>query len=305
MSIVNKASIGLVGCGTWGRNILRDLVGMGHEVFVVDVDPARREFAKNNGARDVLGEVDRLPDVDGLIVATPASTHASAIEGVLDRGVPVFVEKPLTNDVESARRIARAAPERVFVMHIWMYHPGVQKLASIARDRVLGEVNALFTTRTNWTSPRTDVDIIWTALPHDITVAQAVLGELPPAISSVAETIGGEPVGLTATLGGPPACVFNVSARYADKRREIRLHCSEGVAVLPSGESDSIEIARGREREPRLERLSISTESALKRELRTCMSYLNGGDPPLSSAAEGAVVVEEVARLRALAGLRA
>jgi predicted dehydrogenase len=300
---MNKQTIGLIGCGIWGRNILRDLLALGHDVFVVDIDPLARALGKARGADAVFVDIARLPNVDGIIIATPASTHADTLECVLDRDVPVFVEKPLTDDVGSARRIGSLAPDRVFVLHIWMYHPGVEKLAELASTRTLGEVSFLYTTRVNWTSPRTDVDIVWTALPHDLTIAQAVLGKLPEPASAVAECIGGTTVGMVATLHGPPHCLFNVSARYQDKRREIRLHCTDGVAVLPSGEGSFVEIARGRALEPEVERLSLSTESALQRELRACMAYLNGGAPPRSGLEEGVRVVEKIARLRALAGL--
>jgi predicted dehydrogenase len=296
-------SVGLVGCGVWGLNILRDLLLLGHDVFVVDTDSMRRDIADRNRATGVFPDTAALPEVDGFIVATPASTHAEVIESVLGRDVPVFVEKPLTDDPESARRISRLAPERVFVMHIWMYHPGIEKLAEIARTRTLGEVNMLYTARTNWTSPRTDVDIVWTALPHDITIARSILGKVPEPLSSVAESIDGVTVGMVCMLGGPPYCVFNVSARFQDKRREVRLHCTGGVAVLPCGESSFIEIARGRKLEPDVERLKISTESALQRELRACMAYLEGGPAPRSGVAEGVWVVEQVARLRVLAGI--
>lgn len=302
MSITKKQTIGLIGCGIWGRNILRDLLALGHEVFVVDIEQSARDYAKDRGAA-VFAEYARLPTVDGIIIATPASTHAKILESVLDRDVPVFVEKPLTDEVESARRIASLGPDRVFVLHTWMYHPAVEKLAELASERTLGEVSFLYTTRVNWTSPRTDVDIVWTALPHDLTIAQAVLGALPEPASAVAECIGSIPVGMVATLKGPPHCLFNVSARYQDKRREIRLHFTEGVAVVPSGEAEFIEVARGRALEPEVERLALSSETALQRELRACMAYLNGGAAPRSDVNEGVRVVEKIARLRTLAGL--
>jgi prephenate dehydrogenase len=67
--------VGLVGCGLWGRNILRDLLLEGAEVTVVDPDPSARSQAVAAGARASLAELDGLREVDGLVVATPASTH--------------------------------------------------------------------------------------------------------------------------------------------------------------------------------------------------------------------------------------
>ena len=75
-----------------------------------------------------------------MVVATPTATHAEVVEEALGLGVPVFVEKPLTADVESARRVAAIAPDRLFVMDKWRYHPGVRELARIAQSGELGPV---------------------------------------------------------------------------------------------------------------------------------------------------------------------
>jgi predicted dehydrogenase len=51
---------------------------------------------------------------------------------LLPIGVPVYVEKPLTDDPESARRLADTAPDRLFVMDKWRHHDGIRALAAIA-----------------------------------------------------------------------------------------------------------------------------------------------------------------------------
>src|SRR3954447_8301714 len=86
---VDWRSIGLVGCGRWGVNILRDLVALDANVAVVARSEASRERAREGGALVIAREIDELPDVDGVVVATTTTTHVEVVEQLLDRGVPI------------------------------------------------------------------------------------------------------------------------------------------------------------------------------------------------------------------------
>jgi predicted dehydrogenase len=142
-----RTRIGLVGCGAWGRHILRDLLALGCEVTVVARSERTRAAAESGNAARVVRSITEVMAVDGVVVATPTSTHAAVIEELLPLGVPIFVEKPLTDDPDAAERLAAVAPDRLFVMDKWRYHPGVELLGEIARNGELGEVVGLRTTR--------------------------------------------------------------------------------------------------------------------------------------------------------------
>lgn len=302
----DPVAIGLVGCGLWGQAILRDLVALGCRVAVVDIDPGRREVATKLGAVAVLGATSGLPSLDGIVVATPATTHAAIVEDVLGRGIPVFCEKPLTTDANPARRLLALGAGRLFVMHVWRYHRGVRRLAAIARSGELGPVQSLRTERKNWTSPRLDTDPVWTLVPHDLTIALAILGGIPVPVSARVEVVGGRAVSMLAVLGEAPFVLLDCSTRFAGKRREIRLHCRNGVAVLPDADSPFIEILRADDppdAAPRVEREALEGEPALLAELRAFVDHLRGGPPPPTDASEGVAVVEAVETLRRLAGL--
>ena len=72
-------SIALVGCGRWGRHVLRDLMTLGVRVVVVARDPQSIAAARAGGAVEVVASVEALPAVDGAVVATPTSTHADVV----------------------------------------------------------------------------------------------------------------------------------------------------------------------------------------------------------------------------------
>jgi predicted dehydrogenase len=286
--------------------VLRDLGPFGVNVVVADSDPQARARADRAGAHTVAS-ASHLPAVDGLIVATPAVTHASIVTMLLPRGVPVLVEKPFTTSATDAEALADRGDGRLFVGHTWRYHPGVQLLGEIARSGEIGPIVGLRSTRTNWTSPRTDVDSVWNLAPHDLTLAIEILGHIPPPRAAIAEVHDGRAVGMTALLGDSPWLVFDVSNRYRDKRREVRVHGRDGVAVMSDPDSGRIEVTHGglaiAASEAETDVRAFSTESALTRELAAFLAFVDGGPPPKTSAVEGADVVKCVEQLRKLAGL--
>jgi predicted dehydrogenase len=298
---VSRPHVALVGCGRWGRNILRDLLELGAAVSVVDPAAEARAAAAAAGARAALVGLDALGAVDGAVVATPTSRHAAAIEALLPRAVPVFCEKPLTADPPAAARLAAAGAGRVFVMDKWRHHPGVEALAALARSGELGPVAGLRTTRLGGRG-HDDVDAVWTLAPHELSIALEVLGGLPAPRAAVAERRGRDAVALLGVLGESPWHVFEVAGDAAEWRREIRLHCRDGVAVLAGAESSALAIRR---HDGTVETRALEREWPLRRELRAFLAHLAGGPPPRSSAAEGAAVVATLAALRRLAGLDA
>jgi predicted dehydrogenase len=258
--------------------------------------------AREGGAARVVESVSRLGDVDGVVIATPTSSHAAVTEEALALSVPVFVEKPLTADAASARRLADAAPDRLFVMDKWRYHPGVRELARIAASGELGEVVGIHTRRVTLGHRYSDVDTVWIHAPHDLAIALEVLGELPAPRQAVPELVGGELAGLTAIYGEAPWMVLEVSSLAPAHRRELRLVCEGGVAQLDGGYADSVVVARaGAISEEEAERRPIEGELPLLAELRAFVEHLAGGAPPLSSAAEGAALVAVVEETIALA----
>ena len=304
-----QEKIGLIGCGAWGRHILRDLLGLGCEVTVVARGAETAARAGDGGADQIVHEVEDLPVVDGVVIATPTITHAEVIRSVLDRGVPIFVEKPLTPDLAEAEYIVAEAPDRVFVMDKWRYHPGVELMAEIAKTNRFGRVIGMHTERIGWGNPHLDVDGVWILAPHDLSIVLEVLGEMPDARAAVAERVGSTMGGMSALLGTDPWAHIEVSSSSPVRRRKVTLHVEEGVVVLPDGYSDRLEVYRQPDPNsavlPEPEILEISTELPLLRELRAFVEHLGGGPPPRSNAKQGVEIVRRITELRELAGIGA
>ena len=132
--------LGLIGYGIWGELILRDLLKLGIRVAVCDIKSSRRDQAVKAGANGIYSTVESMPKVEGLIIATPACSHASVIAALDDTGntAPLFVEKPLTASISDAKMLLARSGAPIFVMHIWTYHAGIRKLKELLQSGIIG-----------------------------------------------------------------------------------------------------------------------------------------------------------------------
>jgi len=210
----------------------------------------------------------------------------------------VFVEKPLCDDVEDARRLAVLAPGRLFVMDKWRYHPGVRALAEIARTGRLGRTHGLRTIRVQ-PDNRHEEDAVWVLAPHDLAIALEVLGEVPGPVAAAGSWTGERLVTLHALLESDRGWhVAEMSERAPVVERRIELHCDDGLAVLAGGWDEHVLVHLP---DGRSERVDARGELPLLAELRAFVDHVAGGAPPKSSVGEGAAVVQAIAALRDLA----
>lgn len=297
MDAERTARVAVLGVGTWGRNIVRDLVALGVEVIAVDPDPAARVAAQQLGATAALSDLSELRDeVAGVIVSTPASQHERDVLSADALGVPIACEKPLATSTESARRIVDAVGDRLTVLHVWRYHPAIELLGDLVSGGRLGQVRTVRSTRTNWTSPRLDVHPVWTLLPHDLSIAHHLLGGVPELTTARVQWHDDRAVAAWATFEDRHgrSLVAEVSTRTPDKRREVRVDGDTAVAVWTADDPNIVTLASGHEPVPQIETVEVSDEPALRRELRAFVDHVLGGPPPPTDAAEGLAVVEAV-----------
>src|SRR5262245_27913562 len=224
--------VGQIGCGEWGAHVLRDLRSLGCDVHVVARSEASRNRATDGGAKAIVPDVGSLAGLDAIVVVTPIATHADVLVEALQHDVPVFVEKPLCDDPFDADRLAALAPDRLFVMDKWRYHPAVLQLAEIAGSGSLGGPRGLRTTRVQ-PDNRHEEDATWVLAPHDLAIALEILGEVPRPKAAAGVWEGERLVTLHALLESDRGWhVTEISERAARVERRVELHCEEGVAVL-------------------------------------------------------------------------
>ncbi|MCB1124224.1 MAG: Gfo/Idh/MocA family oxidoreductase [Verrucomicrobiae bacterium] len=303
---MKSSVIGLIGCGLWGRNILRELTFLQAQVHVFDPDENVRKFASENGAAGTHSSLEASPEVDGYILSTPASLHRSHIEVLSSFGKPIFTEKPFVLNMEDAQYIRSLGGPPVFVMHVWRYHPAIQEIKEMIASGEIGELELIRTRRFNWTSPRIDVDPVWTLLPHDISIFAELTGKVPHAVYAKAELCAGHPVGMLAVTESTCPCVAEVSTRYSEKVREVRLQGSQGTAVLQGdGAQITLNLGDRFSTQPETRTIRVLEEPALRREIATFLDFLQGGPDPKTSLKEAVDITRCLTDLRTAAGLTA
>jgi UDP-2-acetamido-3-amino-2,3-dideoxy-glucuronate N-acetyltransferase len=180
--------IGVVGCGYWGRNLVRNFSELGSLTTVCDVDEVRlREVSQvfsivgTSNFADVLAD----PDLDAVAIAAPAAQHYRLAKSALLAGKDVFVEKPLALRVEEGEELvelARRHSRILMVGHLLHYHPAIGELRRLLQGGDLGKVEYISSSRLNLGKLRTEEDILWSFAPHDISAILYLLDETPDRV---------------------------------------------------------------------------------------------------------------------------
>lgn len=294
--------LGLIGCGNWGRNILRDLIKLKCETQVVDPNPAARNLAAELGAHRAYSSASELPACDGYVVAVPIPDLTKECARLLPQKKPIFAEKTLClslADYDHLKSLGGAG--YVFAMHKWHYHPGIEALRLIARSGRLGRIEELCLTRHAWVNDFHGGDVFWTQSVHDLTIIKHILGYIPAEIRAinVIRDERGVPVSVTALIGDKPAVALFVSGRHCNTVSGVSLHGGQGSAELYNAYDDHIVIKdrRGEEKIP------IDTTYPLYLELQEFVAYLQGGPAPRCGLESAKEVTQAILNLRKKAGL--
>lgn len=299
--------VGLIGCGRWGRNILRDLVAQGARVEVVTLGATQAD-ALSLGAAACHGELAALPPQQGYIVAVPTTLHVAILEALLPRGRPIFCEKPLAERAADTRRLRDRAAGQVFVMHKWRYHPGIAALAALLAEGRLGAPLGLQIRQLGWGHDHVDVDAATILLPHALSVTLHLLGRVPPLRLARATVPGRPDGGLLALLGdaagAAPQVLLEYSVAEPDHRRSVVLIGDRATAQLAGSYDELLLLRPARPGVPVAEqRLPIAGQLPLEREVAAFLAHLAGGPPPLSSLEDELRVAERLDEIRLAAGL--
>lgn len=188
-----KINLGMIGCGYWGPNLVRNFSSLPdcNVKIISDLKPGRLEFIKSEFPfiKTTENYINILDDkeIDAVCIATPVSTHKTIIEKSLLSNKHVFVEKPMTTniiDAELVVSLAKKQNKKLAVGHVFQFAPAVRKIKSLIEEKAIGEIFHITSTRINLGPPFSEVDVIWDLGPHDFSIILYILGEKPRSIIS-------------------------------------------------------------------------------------------------------------------------
>jgi UDP-2-acetamido-3-amino-2,3-dideoxy-glucuronate N-acetyltransferase len=181
--------IAVIGCGNWGANHLRVLDELGALATACDSDAARLKDTANTyphvGTTSLPADVFRDPDVDAVIIATPASTHAALGIDALRAGKDVLVEKPLALSISDAEELCEIADQQARVLavgHVIEYHPAAQHLEELVVSGALGRIRYMYANRLNFGRIRTEENVLWSFAPHDVAMMHRLMKTAPETV---------------------------------------------------------------------------------------------------------------------------
>jgi predicted dehydrogenase len=164
--------LAVIGSGRWGKNILKTLDTF-PECTVAYT--ATREYAS----------LLLKDDIDAVIVATPGGTHAQVALPFIKKGLPTFIEKPLTMTLRDAKRVVVAGKKYrapIFVGHIHLYSPAYQLAKNLAKTA--GKLRLMIGEGASSGPFRDDMSAMWDWAPHDLSMMLDIAGTKPIGVEA-------------------------------------------------------------------------------------------------------------------------
>jgi len=186
-----KKNIAVVGCGYWGKNLVRNFYELKSLYAICDIDKDRLKSSQEKYHNlTIYNEFKALlkdPNAKAIVISTPAATHYNFAKEALLADKDVFVEKPIALNYEDGEELVLLAKKRnkiLMVGHILKYHPAIIELKNLIAKGDLGKINYIYSNRLNLGRLRTEENVLLSFAPHDISVILSLVGEEPTKVSS-------------------------------------------------------------------------------------------------------------------------
>src|SRR6516164_2195880 len=184
--------VGVVGCGYWGPNLVRNFKGLPdcNLRAMCDVSEARLKHMKSLYS-DVEGVTDfehllNGVGLDAVVVAAPVKHHYLLAKASLLAGKHTLIEKPMASSSAQCEELIEIAESKGLVLmvgHTFLYSAPVQKITEIVQAGDIGELRYINSRRLNLGLFQKDINVAWDLAPHDISIILHILGEFPLVVN--------------------------------------------------------------------------------------------------------------------------
>ncbi len=240
---MNPVKIGVIGIGHLGKIHTKLLKNVSNAelkgIYDIDVNKAQAisdEF--NVTAYKTLEEL--LSSVDAVSIVATTSAHHQLVKKSLEKGVHVFVEKPITASIEEGEEIVKLAQERnlkLQVGHIERFNPALVSLEDI-------ELNPMFiqTDRLAQFNPRgTDVAVVLDLMIHDIDIILSLVKSEVKDIKANGVAVVSDNIDIAnARLEFENGAVANVTASRISQKRMRKMRMFQRDAYISLDFNDGV-----------------------------------------------------------------
>lgn len=181
-------TLALIGAGAWGKNFIStiDTFSDCRIKYICSktkktLDSFNNDFIKTTNYKDFFN----YPDIDGVIIATPASTHYQIVKDFLEKEINLLIEKPLTTSYEQAKELKSLKSRKtskVLLGHVYLFDPAYIKIKDLSKK--IGEVRYLYHEMLNNGPFCKDVSVLWHLGPHTISLFLDIFQKKPIEISA-------------------------------------------------------------------------------------------------------------------------
>jgi predicted dehydrogenase len=234
---MKRLRLGVIGVGHLGKEHARILAGMPDVelVGVADALPGQAEaIAQRCGTRAFVDHRALVPLVDAAAVVVPTVHHYQVARDFLMRGIPLLIEKPLTNEVADAEElVALAAAKNVVLQvgHIERFNPAFEEL----QRRPLRPKLVSCERYSGFSGRSTDIGVVLDLMIHDIDLLLALVRAPVRSVEALGVAmLGGQEDMAQARLVFENGCVANLNSSrlHPTPLRRMNIWGPEGVAVV-------------------------------------------------------------------------
>lgn len=193
----DKINVGVVGCGYWGPNLIRNFANLRECRLwsVCDRDEARLSVisGRHPGVETHTSFEIFLSDdeLDAVVVAVPVRFHFDLARRSLEAGKHVFIEKPMAASVEECEKLIQLANEKgltLMVGHTFLYSPVIRKIKEIVDSGEIGRIQYISCRRLNLGLYQDDINVAWDLAPHDLSIILHLIESRPVEVNCRGKT---------------------------------------------------------------------------------------------------------------------
>jgi predicted dehydrogenase len=191
--VKNKTiNIGVVGCGYWGPNLIRNFRTLSDCKVKTICDQDENRLRQLKGLYPELnGEksFDNLiadKSINAVIVATPVRFHYKMAKAALEAGKHVFIEKPMaasSAECEELNDLADRNGLTLMIGHTFLYSAPVRKIKEIVKSGDIGTIQYISSRRLNLGLYQKDINVAWDLAPHDISIILYIMEHAPVSVN--------------------------------------------------------------------------------------------------------------------------